>query len=147
MREIIKYPDIRLLQKSREINLNMDKTLLYSLVEDMKFYLNKSPGLAAVQLGENIRFIGVKFGMENLFIINPEIIKNSEDIIASNEGCLSLDSSLVITVPRYRRVKVRGTTLDGRSISWKGRDLFGRVLQHEIDHLDGVLINVKMEKY
>jgi len=142
MRNIIQYPNIILNQKSEIVNENNPK--INSIIEDMKYYLKRdnSVGLAAPQLGESIRLIGVKYGNEVIFLINPEIIKYSDKMFPSCEGCLSIDNGQSqFMVKRYKLVKVKALNPQFQLVTYKGRDLFGRVLQHEIDHLDGVLIN------
>jgi len=142
MRNIIQYPNDILSQKAKSIT-EINSTI-NSIIEDMKFYLLKdtSVGLAAPQLGESIRFIGVKYGIDILFLINPEIIKFSDKTYPSLEGCLSIDrGQSQFMVKRYKIVKVRALNLQSQLVTYKARDLFGRVLQHEIDHLNGILIN------
>ena len=121
---------------------------ILDLVKDMEMYLKKGNcvGLAAIQLGEPVRLIGFRFGNEIRFLVNPEVVKHSEQSYLSEEGCMSIGKDLYV-VRRYKSVKVKGLTLDGTQLSYKGRDLFGAVLQHEIDHLNGVTIDQVGRKY
>jgi len=140
MKSIIQYPNEILKLKAEPVN---EYTLIDSVIDDMKFYLKRdgSVGLAAPQLGESIRLIGVKYGSEIIFLLNPEIIKVSDKMFPSYEGCLSIDNGQSqFMVKRYKIVKVKALNLQFQLVTYKGRDLFGRVLQHEIDHLDGILI-------
>ncbi len=99
-------------------------------------------GLAAPQIGSPLRVVvGEKkfFGVEVL--INPEIIKG-KDRGPSSESCYSLDEAgTCVTVQRFEQVRFRATTIDGRRIKKHLRGLAARMLQHEIDHLDGKTID------
>jgi len=144
MREIISYPDVRLIQKSRPVNLEIDMPLVKSLIEDMKFYIGDSSGVAAVQLGEPIRLFSFNFGAEVVFIINPEIIKHSPKTMNSEEGCLSLPVNERRVMKRWKQVTLRGMLIDGTIKTFSTRDISCRIIQHEMDHLNGVLINTKV---
>jgi len=142
MREILQIPDLRLYRKSRIIISKED--IPKSLVEDMQYYMKKSciPGIAAPQLGESIRLISVRSNEDIVFLVNPEIVKRSEQTFPSEEGCLSINrgkSSFVLR--RNKIVKVKAKDLNMNEVTYKSRDLLGIALQHEIDHLDGILIN------
>ena len=71
-------------------------------------------------------------------LINPEIIEVSEETITGNEGCLSVPG-MVGVVTRFMRIKVRALDLEGNEFELEGEGLLAKALQHEIDHLDGVL--------
>jgi len=94
-------------------------------------------GLAAPQVGSGLRIIVYDVGEGPAAVINPRI-KESEGHEESLEGCLSLPG-LYGDVPRATRVVVQGRNLAGRPITIDADDLLARVLQHEVDHLDGVL--------
>ena len=98
-------------------------------------------GLAANQVGIVARLVIVRpNGDEDpRALVNPEIVDRSRDVETSEEGCLSLRGVLV-PVERHVRVKVVAQELDGQRVELELGDLGARVLQHEIDHLDGVLI-------
>ena len=121
---------------------SIDASVL-DVVKDMEHYLTIGIGIAAVQLGVPIRIIGVRYGNTNLFIVNPSISKHSDKAYQSREGCLSIAHGREqYTVSRFKRVKVKGLDLNGNVITVKGySDVFGACLQHEIDHLNGILIN------
>lgn len=150
MREIVKVPNSILHEVSKPV-VNIDG-YIKELASEMVAYLSGvSPipclGLAAVQLGELVRIIAV---MQNMYspefrhpfiIINPEIVKRSEQIVQSQEGCLSIgDGTSMYLVKRHKQVKVAGLDLNSQRVAYKERGLLGFVLQHEIDHLDGRLI-------
>ncbi len=102
-------------------------------------------GLAAPQVGASIRMIVVGMPEEEdvedrkIFVmINPEITEHSEEMDVMEEGCLSLPG-LSEEVKRYTELQLRFQDLKGETHEIKTNGLFARVLQHEIDHLDGVM--------
>lgn len=95
-------------------------------------------GLAAPQVGQGVRVFVTSAGGERQAFINPEITSRSRDQILWEEGCLSLPR-LLGDVKRPKRVTVRASGLDGQPIELKTDGLLARVIQHEIDHLDGIL--------
>ena len=139
---IIQYPDYRLMIKSSSI---VGVSLSGEIIEEILYHLRSGAlGIAAPQLGFQYRAIGVKYGMEYLILLNPEIIKRSGKTYASDEQCLSINNGKDnFIVRRDKYIKVKAQTLNGKIGVLKGRDIFGRILQHEIDHLDGILINQK----
>ena len=107
-------------------------------------YAQNGVGLAAPQIGENVRVfvIDVSTGDEPLnpkIFINPKIIKKSGACISS-EGCLSFPEAYT-NVRRYGNVTVKALDINGRSFIMEATDgtLLARAIQHEFDHLDGVL--------
>ena len=98
-------------------------------------------GLAANQVGvvERLVVLQPNGDEEPRAVVNPEIVERSGDVETSEEGCLSLRGVLV-PVERHVRVSAVGRDLDGAPVRLELEDLGARVLQHEIDHLDGVLI-------
>ncbi len=95
-------------------------------------------GLAAPQVGMSKRVIVLD--VEEFFdvLVNPEVTDAGEDVVEGTEGCLSIPGGEA-EVPRRRKIAVRGVKLDGTPVSFEAEDLLARVIQHEIDHLDGVL--------
>jgi len=150
MREIVKVPAPILHTISQPIK-DIDE-LVREVAEEMLLLLggvSRIPclGLAAVQLGEPIRLIAVMWNMYSrdyrtpVIIVNPEIIKCSEKMVESREGCLSIGKGdSIYTVKRYKQVKVKGLDISGKTVVYKERGLPGYAFQHEIDHLDGKLI-------
>lgn len=142
--EIKKYPEKVLKEKTSPV-LEIDREIL-NLVDDMIETMYAAPGigLAAPQVGVSKRIIvidvSVKEGEKTplIVLINPEIV-STEGEIESEEGCLSLPG-YITTVKRAERVIVKGLNKDGREISIEGEGLLSRALQHEIDHLDGLLL-------
>lgn len=110
------------------------------LIKDMAetMYENEGVGLAANQIGVDERVLTVDVGEGLLVLINPRIVDSSGEE-SVEEGCLSLPG-LKVEVRRARKVKVRGLNEEGREIEIEAEGLLARAIQHEIDHLDGVLI-------
>jgi len=141
--EIKKYPDEVLKKKAEAISeINGD---LQKLIDDMieTMYNANGVGLAAPQVGVSKRLIVVDTSPreENqslIVLINPEII-NSEGEILSEEGCLSLPG-FITRLKRKEKVIVRGLDRKGKEVEIEGTGLLARALQHEIDHLDGMLL-------
>jgi peptide deformylase len=101
-------------------------------------------GLAAPQVGVSQRIIVVKldrgfFSNEILAMINPEIIEKSENIVYGLEKCLSIPRKIV-NVPRSKWIKVKFLTLEGEEKILIEYGWNARIIQHEIDHLNGILI-------
>ncbi|MDX9690135.1 MAG: peptide deformylase [Proteobacteria bacterium] len=123
--------------------------LMRDMVETM--YADDGIGLAANQIGVLERVIVVDLsksrdGSEALMMANPEIIEEGEGTFTYSEGCLSVrpcatesTADLYANVTRPKRVKVKYLDIDGKEQIVEAEDLFSSCLQHEIDHLDGVL--------
>lgn len=119
---------------------------LRALVDDMfeTMYHAEGVGLAAPQIGLSRRVLVIDTRHDDdpeggrLALINPEIVAVSRETEKASEGCLSIPG-LEEFVERPAVVEVRGSDPHGREIVVEADDLLGRALQHEIDHLDGVL--------
>ena len=144
IRKIVKYGTESLRQPSKEVHKVSQKikTLVQDLMDTM--YAQNGVGLAAPQIGENVRVfvIDVSTGNEPLnpiVFINPKIIKKSGACI-SHEGCLSFPEAYT-DVRRYENVMVKALDSNGRSFVMEAKDgtLLARAIQHEFDHLDGIL--------
>lgn len=115
---------------------------LAAVCNDMLRTMYDAPGLglAAPQVGIQKRFfvydLGAGDGPEVL--VNPEVVA-SDGEWEYHEGCLSVPG-LSFDIVRPRRVHVRGVDLDGREVDFEADDLLARLVQHELDHLDGVLL-------
>jgi len=114
---------------------------LRELVERMKKIMHAADGvgLAAPQIGILRKIIVFQLGKEEYTLINPEITWRSEETITEPEGCLSL-ASLATEVERAEKVKVEAEDLDGNHVVLELEGLNARILQHEIDHLNGLMI-------
>lgn len=115
-----------------------------ALCDDMvaTMYAADGIGLAAPQIGESIRLLVVgKDALENkkdLVLINPEISNYSWKTAVDEEACLSVPG-VVGQVERHKSIQVCGFGRDGQPIAFSAQDFFARVLQHEHDHLNGIL--------
>jgi peptide deformylase len=140
---IITIPDPVLRKKAAPIE-RVDAALL-KLAEDMLATMYDAPGigLAAPQIGELRRIVVLDLAKEGetpdpLVMINPEILKWSDDVVTTEEGCLSIPE-LYYDVERSAEVTVRYTDLEGRTVEKDATDRLAICVQHELDHLDGVL--------
>ncbi len=128
-------------QKAKKVNkITAEiKQLILNMIETLK--ANNGAGLAAPQVGQSLRIIVVKpeSDMKTLVLINPEIKKTSRKKITMIEGCLSLPN-LNIPVERPYKITVTGLDINGRPLKIKAKGILARVIQHEIEHLDGILI-------
>ncbi|MBI5017064.1 MAG: peptide deformylase [Deltaproteobacteria bacterium] len=140
--EILQFPDLTLRRRAATIP-QIDEAI-HRLAQDMAetMYVAPGIGLAAPQVGVPQRLIVVDLSAgerpgELITLINPEIVCK-EGELRMEEGCLSVPD-LRETVARCRRVVVKGMDLEGRAVELEGEDLLAVALQHEIDHLDGIL--------
>jgi peptide deformylase len=101
-------------------------------------------GLAAPQVGITERLIVVDIGKGPLILVNPRVV-SCEGTAIDVEGCLSLPGRREY-VTRYQKISVAGINLDNKRISLNTTDLLARVIQHEIDHLDGILFIDHLKK-
>jgi peptide deformylase len=128
-------------RKAEEIRQVDDE--LRTLIDDMfeTMYHAEGVGLAAPQIGISQRVIVVDVHDEvkqPFALINPRLVEASTEREKGEEGCLSIPD-LTAMVERAARVVVEGLDRDGKPLRVEGTGLLGRCLQHEIDHLDGVL--------
>ena len=112
------------------------RTLAKNMFETM--YLAKGIGLAAPQVGRSERIAVGDVDDNPLVLVNPEILESSAKTAKAEEGCLSIPD-VYGDVERPGTVRVRAMDLDGKTFEVEASELFGRCLQHEIDHLDGKL--------
>ena len=114
---------------------------LERLAEDMFETMRAAPGvgLAAPQIGLSIRFLVAEYEDQSVALVNPEIIKASQDEELGTEGCLSIPGVVGDDVPRASAITIKARDLKGKEIRVKADGWFARILQHEIDHLDGIL--------
>ncbi len=144
VKKIVKYGTPSLREKSKEVHKISKKVQI--LVEDLydTMYAANGVGLAAPQIGENLRVFVIDVGtdpktMNPITFINPKIIKK-EGAINSYEGCLSFPDAYT-NVRRYKSVKVKALNIKGKPFVMEINDgsLLARAIQHEFDHLDGIL--------
>jgi len=98
---------------------------------------NKGIALAAPQLGVHTRVVVVNLWKDKFALINPQITFYSRAIEAAEEGCLSFPG-VFKSVKRSKKIRVKALNLKGQKVKIKAKDLLARVIQHEVDHLDGV---------
>lgn len=136
---ILTDEDKRLLKKSKRVAKIDDiiRNLAANLVETM--IENQGVGLAAPQCGIHKQIIVVLVNNEPKVMVNPEIIFTSEETEVGEEGCLSIPGTF-IDKKRYSKVTVKYRNLKGHPHLETHEGLVARVIQHEIDHLKGVLM-------
>ena len=140
--EVVKWPDPVLAKRGE--NVTVFDAKLKKLVEEMfdSMYAAQGIGLAAPQISisQRITVIDVSFNKkpgDRIVLINPEIIER-EGKQVEEEGCLSLPE-IREKVLRAAKVKVKAQDVTGEWFELEGEELLARAMQHEIDHLDGVL--------
>jgi peptide deformylase len=119
------------------------RALVDDLMDSVK--LPGRAGVAASQIGVNLRVFSYNVDGEVGYVINPQIVELSGELEAIDEGCLSVPG-LWHKTPRYAFARVRGIDLDGNEIELSGSGLMAQALQHETDHLDGLLYLDRLEK-
>jgi peptide deformylase len=136
--EIRKIGDPVLKQKAQKVDKvdSKIKRLVEDMIETMKFA--NGVGLAAPQVGEPLRVIVVDYENKPIAFINPEILEAEGETI-DLEGCLSVPG-IELKIKRYERIVFKAQDLNGKVKKYRAKGLLARVIQHEIDHLDGVLI-------
>ncbi|GAA0358837.1 peptide deformylase [Bacillus horti] len=147
VRVIVKNPDPILREKTIEVkNFNAN---LHKLLDDMAetMYQADGVGLAAPQVGISKRVAVIDAGSEHglIELVNPVIVSKSGEQLGP-EGCLSFPG-LVGDVRRAQTCKVEAFDRHGEKFEVEGEDLLARALQHEIDHLNGVLFVDFVERY
>ncbi len=144
IRKVVKYGDPVLRGETKDVHKVSKK--IQELVRDLldTMYQQNGVGLAAPQIGENYRVFVIDVSTSDeplnpIVFINPKIIKKSGAVI-SHEGCLSFPKAFT-DVKRYANVTVRALDRKGKSFTLDVKDgtLLARAIQHEYDHLDGIL--------
>ncbi|MED3622648.1 peptide deformylase [Neobacillus thermocopriae] len=166
MKDIVREGNPILHQPTKEVILPLseeDKETLICMMNFLKnsqdpsvakkYKLRAGVGLSANQIGLNKRmfvaYLTDEKGIKHEYtLINPKIISHSVSIIylPQGEGCLSVDREIKGYVPRYERIKVKGFNLEGEEIVLKLKGYASIVIQHEIDHLDGIMFYDRMNK-
>lgn len=125
-------------QRSVQFVRGRDDSILVDMLDTAKAHMENCAGLAAPQIGELKRAILVRNGDKFIPFINPVIIKKSGRTYTAEEGCLSLDGKRA--VKRYESVMVAFTDVKGKRTTKTFNGSIAEILQHEIDHLNGILI-------
>ena len=144
--QIRTVPDPILRQKARQVKIIGPS--VKKLIKDMCETVHAVPGragLAAPQVGSSLRVIviSVPEKEEDIILINPEIVKTKGERICE-EGCLSIPGYMG-EIKRAEKVTAKGKTPDGKEIRIRGEELLAEALEHEIDHLNGILYIDKLE--
>ncbi len=148
MRKIVRYPNKILRRKTREVKVDeLKDPKIKRLVLDMIQAMEEENGigLAAPQVGSSLKICMVKNGDKVLVLVNPKIKLLSKRTDIFEEGCLSFPGQFY-PVERPIKVKVQARNMDGEKIRLKADGLLSRALQHEIDHLNGILIIDRAKK-
>lgn len=150
--DIIALPNAHLRQKSSKVQFPSDDVT--QLVSDMTSAAldwedskphEISAALAAVQIDRMERVIIVRSDFDDkksrdfTTLINPEIVKYEGEIVADYEGCLSV-TDVYGKIPRHSKIRVRAYDVDGNELRFKAEGFLARVIQHEIDHTNGIVI-------
>ena len=157
IRDVLRMGEPRLLQKSLAVE-RFDTPELHALLQDMRdtmAHLNGA-GLAAPQIGVGLRVVifGVRAnprypGVEEVpdtVLINPVLTPLGDEMEEGWEGCLSVPGMRGL-VPRYKRLKYAGFDEKGRPFERTVADFHARVVQHEVDHLDGILYPMRIRDF
>ncbi|MDD3949121.1 MAG: peptide deformylase [Anaerolineaceae bacterium] len=148
--DIVTFPDPFLRLKAKPVK-KIEKDMQV-LIIDMFETMRNEPGvgLAAPQIGQSIRLVVVEYAEEpedenaptpepkRYVLVNPEIVKRSEETVEGMEGCLSVPG-LIGNVERNESVTVKALNRFGKPQKIKANGWMARIFQHEIDHLDGIL--------
>jgi len=146
IRTILHYPDKRLRNEGKKLTLAEVKSqAVQTLIDDMAETMYAAPGvgLAATQIGEALQLFIVDCAAEDQpsdlrVFINPEILERHDEI-TWNEGCLSFPG-VTEEIDRAARVKVRALDRHGNEFTLEAEELLAVAVQHEYDHLQGVLM-------
>lgn len=148
---IITLPNPKLRQKSRKVHIITPE--IEKLVERMTSialdWENSRPheisaAMSAVQIGELERVIIVRSDFDDktvrdfIPLINPQIVKFEAEIIKDYEGCLSVPDVYGL-VPRHNKIRVKAMDINGNEVRFKADGFLARILQHEIDHVNGIV--------
>jgi len=136
--EIRKYGDPVLRRKAASVERIDEETkrTCQTMIEAM--LRAKGMGIAAPQIGVSQRIIVLDTDGELHILVNPELVETSAEKVEIQEGCLSVPGVEAL-VPRHVGACLRGTTLEGGTAEIRGEGVRARAMQHEIDHLNGVL--------
>jgi peptide deformylase len=142
LQKILAYPHPILRQQAEPVATFDAK--LERLLTDMAETMYEAPGigLAANQIGVPLQVVVIDIGPKNennlIELINPRIIPLGEETETSEEGCLSV-VDLCAKVKRWRKINVTASDRQGKPLDFVADELFARVIQHEVDHLRGIL--------
>ncbi len=169
--DILDEKDKRLKTISEEVSFpltNEDKKLIKDMLKylrdsqieelSLKYDLRPGMGLSAIQMGIPKRYFVIveettkeedtEQSFKDYVIVNPKIISHSEEMIYAEfgEGCLSVNREVEGIIPRYARITIEGFDMDGNKITVRAREEVSIAVQHEIDHLNGILFIDRIDK-
>jgi peptide deformylase len=138
--DILEHPNPALKQHAAEVDPTVDREVV-RLVQAMAKAMYDAPGvgLAATQVGVQKRVIVIDVDDALMALCNPVIVEASEETAIEDEGCLSLPG-ITVPVERPARCVCEAMDLKGGAVRIGAEGFLARVLQHETDHLDGILI-------
>lgn len=149
--DIITLPNVHLRQKSKRIPVVSDK--IKQLVDDMTTASldwedsrphEISAALAAIQVDRLERVVIIRSDFENkdvrefVALVNPEIVKREGEMIEDYEGCLSV-KDVYGRVKRWSKIRIKALNLNGEEVRFRADGFLARVIQHEIDHTNGIV--------
>lgn len=164
--KILDEKDKRLRIKSKDVTFPLSKEeiktikdtmeyLKYSQIEEYakKYNLRAGWGMSAIQIGIDKRWFVIveeqdDGSFKNYFFANPKIISNSAEkiYVEQGEGCLSVNREVVGIIPRYARVTIEAYDMDGKKFTMRLREDLSICVQHEMDHLEGILFFDRIDK-
>ena len=120
---------------------------IQKLAQDMfeTMHAARGVGLAAPQIAQSIRIFVAEFEDHKVAMVNPEIVKMEGEVLGT-EGCLSIPGYIGENIRRAEKIVVKGQDVRGKSMKVNAEGWFARVLQHEIDHLDGILFLDRLDR-
>lgn len=164
--KILDEKDKRLRIKSKDVTFPLSyeeketikdtmEYLKYSQIEEYakKYNLRAGWGMSAIQIGIDKRWFVIveeqdDGSFKNYFFANPKIISNSAEkiYVEKGEGCLSVNREVVGIIPRYARVTIEAYDMDGKKFTMRLREDLSICVQHEMDHLEGILFFDRIDK-
>lgn len=142
MLTIVTHPNKILRQQARELKKDeLQNFEIQNLIDEMSETMKEKDGigLAAPQIGKSLQIIIVQKNNETQAFVNPKIISSSWRKNIMEEGCLSLPG-IYCEVKRAKKIKMKALSRKGEEVKIVAENLFARVIQHEVDHLEGILI-------
>ncbi len=138
---VLRFPDPRLKTKASPVSEITAATS--TIIDDMlaTMYEEKGVGLAATQVDIHQRIVVIDVsenGDQPIVLINPEIINKSEEVLINEEGCLSVPGTYA-KVNRHTSCTVKALDINGKEFTLDGEELLSICIQHELDHLNGIL--------
>ncbi len=145
IRKIVTIENPVLRQKAKKVH-RFDESI-QKLIDDMfeTMHAANGAGLAAPQIDLSIRLFVAEYEDRRVALLNPEIIK-AEGEVKGSEGCLSIPGYYGENIRRAERIIVKGQDARGKTVRVRAEGWFARIMQHEIDHLDGILFLDRLDR-